>query len=90
MHMFVGPKGTVIHYNGDFSGDVTFTLLHPSRPRASDPPGCHLVDVPAKDLIAFVAEYVRSRKIAALEDVGVDALLGCQSEKRVLLGHDDA
>lgn len=61
MHTFVGARGTMFHFNGDFSGDV----LIDGKP------------VPVIDLIALVARhYVIPRRISALEDGADNATLG--------------
>jgi len=70
MHTFT-PCGSnvdqvLIHHNGDYSGDVIV------RTEKGE------VTLPAWVLIEFVAEYVRGRKISAVEDMSVDQLLGVE------------
>lgn len=64
MHTFVGPHGTRFHHNGDFSGFVSIAKE-----------GERLVDIPAQDLLALAAAYVRMNRITALESASADELL---------------
>lgn len=65
MHSFRGYT-TSIHYNSDGSGDA---IVHDSNTLTE-------VRVPCADLVAFVAELVRAKRIAALEQASVEELIG--------------
>ena len=54
-----------MHYNGDFSGEVTICNKNDNTE----------VHVDAQDLIDFIAEYVRSKRISRLENMGSDEIL---------------
>jgi hypothetical protein len=70
-----GPRGTHFIYNGDGSGDAEIvTAVEGLRP-----PG--RVQVPVDDLVAFVGELVRQRRMAELEDATPAALLGLQGKR---------
>ncbi len=56
---------TVFNYNSDLSGDVDIRRE-----------GKFEVSVPGTHLLAFVAEYVRGRAVAELEDMPAYELLG--------------
>lgn len=70
MHTF-RHNGWVVHYNPDMSGDVEF--LHPTD--FKDRAGRCGVVLPADLLLAFVADVIRERRIAALEKLTVDELI---------------
>lgn len=62
----VSPKATVFNYNGDFSGMVTI------RPAKAE----FTVDIPAEDILAFVAHaYVCAKRIGKLEQMEWEELL---------------
>jgi hypothetical protein len=65
MHTFKATSGTVIHHNGDFSGDV---LIH-------TPQFQEAMVLPFSDLKELVAKYVRSEKISKIEKMSTDTLL---------------
>ena len=65
MHTFDG-KQVRIHYNSDMSGDC-FIVNKETGQR---------VDVSCEDILDFVANYVRNRKIEILEQMGTDDVLG--------------
>jgi hypothetical protein len=64
MHHFKGPNGTVFSYSSDFGGDV-----HIARDGWE-------AFVDGKDILALVAEHLRSRRIGAVEVMSVHELLG--------------
>jgi hypothetical protein len=64
-HTYIG-KDVRIHYNGDGSG-----LAHIQK----DDPQVDML-VPVSDLIGFVACFVRSSRVAELEDIPDDVLVG--------------
>lgn len=69
MHTFI--HGDIIfNYNSDLSGDVAISY------KGSQ--GEYLVDGDA--ILAFVAEFVRNRRISALEDASDAAILGIREE----------
>lgn len=65
MHTLNGSRTRFI-FNGDFSGDVIVRHLVSNKELA----------IPAKDLIMFVAEYVRKCKIEKLEMMEPHQVLG--------------
>lgn len=67
MHSFNG-KSCTMHYNGDFSGEVTICNKNDNTE----------VHVDAQDLINFVAEYVRSKKVSQLENMNSNEILGVE------------
>jgi hypothetical protein len=71
MHTHEGKKTTFFH-NGDYSGDVIIKLLETGLEMRVD----------AHDLIDFVTEYVRGQRIAALEDMTTEELLGLPKRTR--------
>lgn len=71
MHSYQG-KRVVIHHNGDYSGDVIIGKRGEIRE----------FEVPFEDILGLVAEYVRSRKMAQLEDVESGELFGLPEKYR--------
>lgn len=70
-HTFESESGrTVIHYDSDLSGDVEISRKYPD--------GLHVsgVDLPMKDLLDFMAECIRSERIAQLEQASTEDILG--------------
>lgn len=65
MHTFDGNSCN-IHYNSDFSGEVIICNKNDSTE----------VHVDTQDLIDFVAEYVRSKRVNRLENMDSDDILG--------------
>lgn len=63
-HFLHDETSTGFNYNSDLSGDVYIRVR-----------GAKEVAVPGYALLAFIAEYVRSERIAALEQAGVEELL---------------
>lgn len=74
MHTFTGEKAT-FHFSSDMSGDVQIVIR-----RGQDFDSLH---VPGVDLIAFVAEYVRSQMISAVEQMSVHEVLGIPEKEIV-------
>lgn len=81
MHSFTSDNGSgyqVLH-NGDFSGDVK--IITTSEPRKEDwvgTPTQWIIELPFDLLAEIVAEKIRSERIAKLEDMGPDELLGIE------------
>jgi len=73
MPTHICDSGTRFHYNSDLSGDV---LVQVGRAGVTTH---HPVAIPGHDLLAFVAEYVRRRKINQWEDASTAELLGLPS-----------
>lgn len=71
-HSLTGPRGTRFAFNSDGSGDAEILT------RAEQAP----LQVPVDDLLAFVAELVRHRRIAEFEDATPEELLGLPRGKR--------
>ena len=69
MHVTTTGKGTVFVHNGDFSGDVTVNS------------GASSLVVPNEDILEFVAEYIRLKRIAQLESMPWQRLLFAEEEK---------
>ena len=67
MHTFKGEK-TRIHYNLDMSGTCNIIDMETE---------CE-VTVPCEDIVAFVAEYVRSQRVGEIEQMGIKEVLGLQ------------
>ena len=63
MNHFEGPDGTHFHSNSDLSGDVIISENGVQY------------RVPGRDLLAFVANYVRDERIAALEHASDEEIL---------------
>lgn len=59
--------GWIAHHNGDFSGNVT--LRRPDAPE-------HQFRIPFDCLLLLVAEAVRSKRVAELEDADPRQILG--------------
>lgn len=67
MHTFNG-KSCNIHYNSDFSGEA---IIYSKNDHTE-------MRVDSQDLINFVAEYVRSKKVSQLENMNSDEILGVE------------
>lgn len=65
MHTFDGKQAR-IHYNLDMSGDC-FIINKETNQR---------IDVPCEDILDFVANYVKNRKIDKLEQMETIDVLG--------------
>lgn len=65
VHTFDG-KSCTIHYNGDFSDEAII----------SNKDGNAEICVDTQDLIDFIAEYVRSKKVGRLENMNSDEIFG--------------
>lgn len=63
----IGANGTAFSFNSDFSGEIHIT---PPRAREDEPP--MTVQVPAEDMISFLAGIVRSEVVKRLEDLFED------------------
>ena len=57
MHSFTAQNGTVFNFNSDLSGNVIVSMDNQYR-----------VEVPGDDLLEFVAEVVKDRRISDLDD----------------------
>lgn len=69
MHTLEASKGTIFNFNSDFSGDV---ILHITEQAGTT----REFEVPFDDLAELVAEYVRRKKIARLEDATDEIIFG--------------
>lgn len=76
MHTFTSRHVTFA-FNGDGSGDVTIR----SNEAAAEAP-CKTV--PVDTVVAFVAELVRRRRIAELEEMSPHELLGLERKQHKL------
>jgi hypothetical protein len=56
---------TLIHHNGDLSGDVIIRDRHGRE-----------VEIPGAAMLEFVAHYVRRERISKLEQATTDEILG--------------
>ena len=65
MHTFNG-KSCTIHYNSDFSGEARIYNKNDHTE----------IRIDSQDLINFVAEYVRSKRIGRLENMDSDEIFG--------------
>jgi hypothetical protein len=65
MHTFHGQKHNIL-FNSDGSGDVRIV------PSNGEP----AIEVPCDDLVAFVGELVRRRRISQIESAPAAALVG--------------
>lgn len=65
MHSFNG-KSCTMHHNEDFSGEVIICNKNDNTE----------VHVDTQDLIDFIAEYVRSKKLSLIENMSSDEILG--------------
>lgn len=66
MGYYYQGDGARFIFNGDLSGGVTITDQRTQQ----------TMEVLGQDLLAFVAEVVRMRKIAAIEQASTETLLG--------------
>lgn len=66
---FEAEGGTRFMYNGDMSGDVS---IYRNENDVID------FSVPGKDLIEFIADYVRREKITELENATIAQVLGLE------------
>lgn len=71
MHTFPA-KSVTFHHNSDLSGDVWLDVKSEVEVHEN---GVKTVKVAGKDILAFVADYVRNQRIAALEQADTDTLL---------------
>jgi hypothetical protein len=69
---FTAEGGTRFMFNGDMSGDVT---IYRNENDVLD------FMVPGKDLIEFIADYVRREKITELENATIAQILGLRVAK---------
>lgn len=69
MRTTILPSGRTALHNGDFSGDVEIRQYDKNYDYAS-------VTLPFEDLVALVAECVRDKAIAALEQADPHEILG--------------
>lgn len=67
MHSFSTPTAT-FNYNSDFSGEV---VIYKNEGSIHHSP----IYIPACDLLAFVAEYIRMNKISKIESMTARELL---------------
>lgn len=65
MHTFNGDSCN-IHYNSDFSGEA---IIYNKNDHTE-------IRVDSQDLINFVAEYVRSKKVSRLENMNSNEIFG--------------
>jgi hypothetical protein len=72
MHRYIAKGGTIFNHNGDLSGD---TLIVVEAERMKHVCGVVVVNIPAQDMLDFIADYVRMRKITALEQATSEELL---------------
>ncbi len=81
-HTFEGENGTFFHANSGLSGEVSIT-----RPKPMSNGVCtrllpvitsaDKLEISGDDLVAFVVNHIRSRRIAALENASdEDIILG--------------
>lgn len=75
MQIREAPGGTTFHFNADMSGDVLMRRLSLTDSGVER----RELEVPANDLLRFVAEFVRREKIAALERAPWWEVLGLSS-----------
>lgn len=79
MHSFKGPEGTNFNFNSDLSGEahvnVPLAMAETIGPFGNEPQRME-VKIPCADLIAFVAQYVRRERAAAIEDMEDEQVLG--------------
>lgn len=65
MHTFNG-KTCRIHFNSDVSGNI----------RIIDKDSNEEITIDGKDILDFVAEYIRSKRISTIEQMNTDDILG--------------
>lgn len=65
MHTFTGRK-SLFQANSDLSGDCYIVETETGRG----------IDVPCDDILDFVAEYIRSRRIGEIEQMSTKDILG--------------
>ncbi len=80
MHFFKGSKGTIINYNSDLS-QILVTVDNRDVETSGDdvkfqfPEGYQVINIDGDDLLEFMAEHIRRRKIAALDDMTPEELV---------------
>lgn len=67
MHTYKAQNTTFVH-DSDLSGDVIIRR------------GNNEIEVPGEDLLSFVAEYVRSERVGALESASHREILGLEQK----------
>jgi len=72
-----GPSGRKYHHNGDFSGDVIACVSPGDVTQEHDPEvgDFSAVSIPAEDILAVAAEFVRSKRIEQLESADPISIL---------------
>ena len=70
MHSFNGGS-CIIHYDGDFDGEVIICNKNDNTE----------IRIDIHDLINFVSEYVRNKKISQLENMSTNEVLGAKWKK---------
>lgn len=69
MRSFTAPSGNTYSHNGDFSGSI----LVNREDLAID--GHDRVAIPADDVIALAAEYLRRRAVTRIEEMSVEEIM---------------
>jgi hypothetical protein len=72
MHSLRTKNGTLFHFNSDLSGEVIVR---------NSPAGDEL-HVNGEDLVEFVVDFVRRKRIAALEEMSDEIVLGIPPKGR--------
>lgn len=79
-HSFVSPSGRSYHYNGDFSGDIKLDYEFELPCYNSGELYMHkiieTVRIPAQDVKALAAQYVRNTQISKMEQASDEEILG--------------
>ena len=65
MHTFKARQGTVFNYNGDMSGGIYIKYKDAES----------MTLIPASDLLEFVAEHIRSKRIEKIESMTTKEIL---------------
>jgi len=59
----------IINYNGDYSGDITISVLHDGQPYRS-----FTIEVPFEAIKSFMNEYIRDRLMSKIENAEEDLI----------------
>lgn len=57
-------QGYVIHFNSDYSGDISFNFS-----------GTCIAELPGYLILALAAEYIRNKRISQIENMATEDLL---------------
>jgi len=68
MHTFIGSQGTIFNYNSDMSGKVDIRATRENGMFSN-------FQIPAFDILEFIAEFVKLERFKKLEQMDAHELL---------------